>query len=204
MVFSSCSPEVSALAVIGGAVLYLLIGALIGALVNKILKDADEAEVLVVFSVIFWPIAIVAGLIYIIGMYVFFPLFGATKADVRAEGRRLDARIDEQCSEPLDVSNDYVAVASTPSFKEGDVITGIVPQTDYDGNNISYNHLYQGCKCRVLSIKESGSMRVILIDHVDKEAQKDSIGKTFIAPARNFKLVKNPVKTRKVVNAKKK
>ena len=44
-------------------------------------------------------------------------------------------------------------------------------------------------------------MKVILLSHVDKEAHRSAIGKTFNAPARNFALVKNTTK-KKVVKKK--
>lgn len=201
MVFENCSESVIVLAWIGGVALYLLVGALIGWLVSELVINIDKEsrKMLVIFSIILWPLAIAVSIIYIVGMFILFPLFGATREYVDNTEDRINRKIDKQCSAPSDVSDDLDIFDDKAPFKAGDIITGIVPQTDKNGNNISYEHLYQGCKCRVLSIDGDGAMRVILIGHKDREAQKDYIGETFDAPARNFTLVKKPSGKRKAV-----
>lgn len=204
MVFGSCPEVVSLLAIFGGIVIYLLIGCLIGAIISKFAENEskNDRDTLVIFGVVLWPLAIVAGIIYVIIRLFLNLFFGATRDYVDKAVDRVDNRISEECSAPVDVSDSLDIFDEGTAFKVGDIITGTVPQTDRDGNNISYEHLYQGCKCRVLSIKSNGSMRVILIDHKDKAAHIDYIGQTFTAPARNFTKVKKIAKKRKVVKKK--
>ncbi len=204
MVNGSCPEVVILLAWIGGVVIYLLIGCLIGAIVSELAKDKSKSdrETLVVFSIILWPIAIAAGIIYVVVRLLLNLFFCATTDYVDRAVGRVDDRISEECSAPVDVSDNLDIFDEGVAFKVGDVVTGVVPQTDKDGNNISYEHLYQGCKCRVLSIKNNGSMRVILIGHKDKDAHAGCIGETFTVPARNFTKVKNPVRKRKAVKRK--
>ena len=200
MVYENCSELVSAFAVLGGIFLYALIGLVIGLVVRQFLRDGqldDDEVLLVVLSVIFWPIAIVVGIFYVIGAWVTAPLWAASRSDLRRTEDRLSRKIDNECIGRIGLSN-IVAVSSKPSFKVGDIITGIVPQTDSDGENISYKHLYQGCRCRILRIDEDDSMKVILIGHKDKEAHGSYIGETFTAPARNFTLVRKPAKRKPV------
>lgn len=204
MVYESCSDGIILLAYVGGIALYFLVGFLISVLVCEISKGIGEnnRDFLMVLSFILWPIVIVVSAIYILGMWILFPLFGATREYVDRSEDRVNRRIYEQCSTAVDVSDDLDIFTPSTVFKVGDIITGIVPQTDKDGSNISYNHLYQGCKCRVLSIKPNGAMKVILIGHKDREAHIEAIGKTFNAPARNFTKVRKPAKKQK--SAKKK
>lgn len=208
--FAGCSEAVRILAIFGGAVLYILIGLIVHYIANKIFDNVSDEFGLALICIVFWPIAVpvfvLAMILYAIGSYLLMPFWVASREDLsRAESRIMD-RIDEQCSNPIDVSGDVEVVASKPPFKVGDIITGIVPQTNIEGGVISYKHLYQGCKCRVLSIRESGSMRVVLVDHKDKEAHRTVIGDTFTVPARNFTLVKKKAKKlakkRKVVKKK--
>ena len=67
MVIENCSEVVKLLAIIGGIAIYLLIGCVIGAIVSELAKDKSKSdrETLVVFSIILWPIAIAAGIIYV-------------------------------------------------------------------------------------------------------------------------------------------
>ncbi len=206
MVIENCSEVVKLLAIIGGIAIYLLIGCVIGAIVSELTKDKSKSdkEILVVFSIMLWPIAIAAGIIYVVVRLFSNLFFCATTYYVDRAVSRVDNRISEECSAPVDVSDSLNIFDEGTAFKAGDVVTGVVPQTDKDGNNISYEHLYKGCKCRVLSIKSNGSMRVILIGHKDKDAHADYIGETFDAPARNFTKVKNSVRKRKAVKKKSK
>ena len=188
-------------AVVGIVVTYFAIGAFIGWIVSSCIKNRCEVdeELLVIFSVIFWPAAIVVGLVYLVVMWLAFPFIAATREYVDNAVNRTNRRIDRECSTYVDVGNDLDIFNKKAPFKEGDVITGIVPQTDEDGEVISYKHLYQGCKCRVLRIDNNGSMKVILIGHKDMNAHASYIGETFTAPARNFTKVKNIAKKSKVV-----
>lgn len=193
---NGCSEGVLLLATFGGIFLYLVVGALVAALLREILKDCDEESFLLVISFIFWPVALVALVLYIVGMWILTPLWAATKVDLRETESRLSDRIDIRCTPAIRYSPDGYDLdifeyedAKNP-FKEGDIVTGIVPQTDKNGNKISYNHLYQGCRCRVLSTNGSNSMKVILIGHKDLEAHRRQIGKTFNVPTRNFTVVR--------------
>ncbi len=204
MVYENCSELISVLAVVGGVAIYAIMGVLIGSFIYAILKNAsdNDREFLSAVGGVFWPLAIIAGIIYVIGMWFLFPLFGATRDYVDRSESRVNRRIDRECSTPVDVSDDLDIFDANASFKVGDVITGTVPQTDHHGETMSYKHLYQGCKCRVLSIDSNDSMKVILIDHKDKAAHAHKIGETFIAPARNFTLVKKIAKKRKAAKKK--
>ena len=200
MVYENCSELTIALAMLGGAFLYFLAGALVGVIISKIFGNNSDTEPLIIFGVILWPFVIVAGLTYLICAWITAPLWAASKDDLRNTEDRLSDKIDDRY---LVESNPSSSVSRNAPFKVGDIITGIVPQTDSDGSNISYEHLYQGCKCRVLSIDRDDSMKVILIGHKDKEAHSSYIGKTFTAPARNFTKVRNYAK-KKVVKKKSK
>ena len=197
---AGCSDIVVFFACIGLAVLYALIGLLVAFLVKEVFtEEGDEDELLFVFAIILWPVFLAVMVLMTIAMWIFTPLWAATKRDLRDTERRLSDRIQEECSEPICYSEEMEEDLFDKSFKVGDIITGTIPQTDNHGKNISYEHLYQGCKCRVLRIKENESMKVILIDHKDRDAHKDYIGETFTAPARNFTLVRSPAKKRKAV-----
>lgn len=205
MVYENCSDVTVIFATIGVIVAYFAIGALIGSIVNALMrnKSGDDKDLLVILSVVFWPVAIVMGIVYAIARLLALPFIVATKEDLSDTEDRLNRRIDDECSTCVDVANDLDIFTSKVPFKVDDIITGIVPQTDADGSNMSYNILYRGCRCRVLSINERGSMKVILVSHKDKEAHADRIGETFTVPARNFTLVKKVAKKRKVVKGKK-
>lgn len=69
-------------------------------------------------------------------------------------------------------------------FKVGDLVTGA------KGNPNGYQILYPGCVCRVLQVDGEGDMEIILVDHIDKEAQENEIGRTFEVSMENFDLIK--------------
>jgi len=71
-------------------------------------------------------------------------------------------------------------------FKVGDIITGV------SGNPGDYQTVYEGCVCRVLNIVNNKKIKVILIDHKDKEAH--DLGSIHVVSAKNFKLIKKPTK----------
>lgn len=213
MVYENCSDLTIALAILGGAVLYLSIGLLVGVIISSFTKNMSKGDkaFFLMTGRIFWPVAIIIMVIYGIALYLTFPFFAATREYVDDAEYRVKSMISRECSTFLDAFNGNELDIFTPSlpFKAGDIVTGIVPQTDKDGEVIAYSHLYQGCKCRVLSIKSNGSMEVILIGHKDKEAHANRLGDTFTAPARNFTKVKKVaikrklIKKHKVVRAKK-
>lgn len=204
MVLENCSELVTSLAIIGGTALYALMGILVAAIISALTENwpKSDREFFTVLGGVMWPFAIIVGMIYLVGMWILFPLIGATRRQVDDVESRLNDRIDSRCSGYVDLSDDCDMFEIDTAFKVGDVITGIVPQTDYSGNVMSYKHLYQGCRCRVLSIDCNNSMEVILIGHKDKEAHAHKIGEIFTAPARNFTLVKKTAKKRKVTKKK--
>lgn len=89
-------------------------------------------------------------------------------------------------------------------FKVGDLITGL------KGNPGDYEHLTDRSVCRVLEINEDEGMKVLFLDHKDREEQEEDIGKIYDAPAENFVSLRNATakraskKTIKKTKAKKK
>jgi len=198
MVYENCSVLIELLAIMGGAFIYLLFGYLVAMLFRELFRDEfdrDELAIMLVLCIVLWPFVIVLGLFYVVGCWITVPIWAASRRDVRESEYRLSNRIEEKCSTTIDLSDDVEVVAT---FKVGDIVTGRIPQTNKHGQNISYNHLYQGCKCRVLGIDRNNSMKVILIDHKDISAHRDAIGSTFVVPARNFTKVNVSHKKKKV------
>ena len=184
------------LAWIGGISIYVAAGGLTGSLVYKALKkksDESSAVVLAALMGIFWPIAVPFG--FIIGS-VYRLVAGLVFA-----GSGKDLSVTSSCEDNKkedsndDEEDDEEEEEDECKFKVGDLITGV------SGNPGNYNHLYEGCVCRVLEI-DGNEMKVILIDHKDKEAHKDNIGETFEeADPENFKLIpkKRPLRAKKPV-----
>ena len=118
----------------------------------------------------FWPVTIIIGIIYIPLKWIILPFTAAEKKDLNNMEQRLSKKI---------VLNS-VTPKITTKFKVGDLIKGV------KGNPDNYEHLNEGCLCKVLSIDEEGRMKVVLVDHKKFSEHKDYIGNTFKAPARNF------------------
>lgn len=138
--------------------------------------DSDDERAL---CSIFWPILAIgwfAG--YYIVRLVSLPIVGATQKDIK------------DLEDKIETSRTPCTPVIKPKFKVGDLITGIA------GNPDGYKHLYEGCKCRVITIDEKGKMELLLLEHKDKEAQRKFIGDTFVAPSRNFVLIK-PARSRR-------
>lgn len=107
------------LAVIGGIVLYGIVGFLIYQIIKAFKEDLDSE--LVVLFIIFWPIIIVGGiavaiLYYVVG-YIFkffaYPIVGVDKADLReSEDRiidKIDAKIDREDNKIMNyLESEYV------------------------------------------------------------------------------------------------
>ena len=125
----------------------------------------------------FWPVTILIGLIYIPIKWIILPFTAAEKRDLNNMEQRLNKKI---------VLNSVVPKITT-KFKVGDLIKGV------KGNPDNYEHLNEGCLCRVLSIDEEGRMKVVLVNHERFNEHKDYVGNVFKAPARNF------VKARKLI-----
>ena len=214
-----CSETVQLLAFFGVIFLYGIVGVVFSLLVNELMKGSDgrqsDKETVVILAGIFWPVTIVALLVWIIAKVINNLLFGATIFDLRRTEGTLRQEIREvsascaPCNSlayssdgyeaQLDIWNVEEQAPIAQPFKVGDLVTGRVPQTDKDGNIISYEHLYTGCKCRVLSIDDRGVMSLLLLAHKDGVAHKEEIGKTFNAPARNFVPLKGRKKAKKRV-----
>lgn len=188
-IYSKASPG---LAVFGAITLYFIFSFLVFVLIvsvkGKKLRDLDEDEIAVTSLLsgtfpISLPILLIIGFIGWLVEIVQLPYVAATKEDLQDTEERLTEKIEERCF-PRTKRNNYQEsnIPEKRMFKVGDVITGI------KGNPGDYQHLGEGCVCRVVSIDENGSMEVLLIDHRDFPEQKEYIGNTFKAPARNFKL----------------
>ncbi len=121
----------------------------------------------------FWPITIVGGIIYLVGKWIILPFIAATKKDLRETEQRFNKKIILNCVTPTNSK-------TSKGLKVGDLIKGV------KGNPDNYNHLNEGCLCKILSIDDKGSMKVVLVDHKKFNEHKDVIGNTFKAPARNF------------------
>lgn len=177
---------------IGVITLYLLIATVVGRMVYKAVDGSDsDKQFGAIMGGIFFPVTIILGLIVLwikaicnvkleAEPEVDVPYYESAIEDLRDEINLV--RVD--CNSTKEVPKKVVK-STKPSLKVGDVITGV------SGNPDRYEVLYEGCKCRVLSINDEGSMRVILLDHSDKDAHKANIGRTFKAPSRNFVLFKS-------------
>lgn len=174
-----CSDTIQVFAIIGMIVVFAAIYFGLAVLVSEVLLaikgkrypqlSRDEKD-MVILGTIFWPITLVVGLVWLVAKWIILPFIAATKQDLRETEQRINRKI---------ILNS-VAPKSTKKFKVGDLIQGV------KGNPDNYKHLNEGCKCRVLSIDEKGSMKLVLVDHKNFNAHKDVIGNTFKAPARNF------------------
>lgn len=186
----NCSDATLFYAVIGRIVVFLAIYTLLAILVRGIAlliygKKYSELDnnnkTIVNLATVFWPFAIIIGLVWWLIEALALPFTAARKRDLRNLRTELVERIDDTC----DPSPEPVT-----KFKVGELITGI------RGNPDNYNHLNEGCVCRVVSIDEQERMKVVLVDHKDFEGHSDVIGKVFKAPARNF--IKYTRRTKKV------
>ena len=197
--FDCCPPEVQALAIIGGIIVYAFIGFLVGTLVRELTKNSremseEDKKALAIFAAVLWPLAIVVLILLPILYWFLFPLIGATRQDVRNSEERLSEKIESTCTPvaPVETSEDLFGEGPVePPFIPGDIITGV------QGNPDGYKVLYGGCFCRVLSINDKGSMKLLLLDHLDRDAHQEKIGNTYTAPARNFVLIKDKKKAKK-------
>jgi len=152
--------------------LYLVILGLTARGIYSSLKNwsKDDKIFLSILGGIFWPITIPSGILsYWIYSILNIPLgnnFGG----------------EEYEEDNGDTPNQRKV---RPKFKVGNLITGV------SGNPGNYQRLYEGCVCRVLEVRNN-DIKVILVDHKDKEAHK--IGTVHTVPAKNFKLIKKPTK----------
>lgn len=176
----ACPTDTLFFAAIGKIVVFLAVYSVIALIVSQIILailgkryselDSDK-KTLVILGAIFWPLAMVVGLVYWVIEAIALPFTAARKRELSELRTELVGKIDEvnnPTPEPI------------TKFKVGALITGV------RGNPDDYNHLDEGCVCRVISIDEEGKMKVVLVDHKDFNEHNDVIGKVFKAPERNF------------------
>jgi len=180
-----CCPDgVWGFAIIGAILTYGIVGWAIYLILNSNNKASDSEAPLIIA---FWPIILLYGILYLIGLWVLFPLIGATKKELTATENRLDRKINntlvvksaEDAGEEYLLDSDYdngikflEDKERASRFKIGDLITG---KPDNPGN---YKHYYKGCVARILNIDNNRqhNLRVKMIGHIDQEANKNKIG----------------------------
>jgi len=90
-----CPDWINFLAIIGGALIYCLIGFLIFLLVKFIKEDIDWGYI--VLFIILWPaviaMAIAYGVIWFIGRIITMIIIGATKDDLRDLEHKMESKI---------------------------------------------------------------------------------------------------------------
>lgn len=183
------------LAWIGFVCLYTVTGAFVGrAIANYTRRDCgDEGSLLLgVIGGFFWPAGVtvlifgllIRGMIYSgVDTQSSEPYYSSSSSSQRKSETEEDDADDDDEEEEEEVCK----------FKVGELVTGA------EGNPSNAVHLYPGCVCRVIELDEydSDRMKVILVDHIDKEAQKDSIGDTYWGDAEDFAPVPKPVKAKR-------
>lgn len=192
-----CSAETLLFAAIGKFVVFLAIYTLLSLIIRGLILSIydkkyselnNDKKTLVNLATVFWPIAIIVMVVWWLIEAILLPFTAARKRDLRELRTELVERIDETCNPQAQ---------ELTKFKVGELITGI------RGNPDNYNHLNEGCVCRVTSIDERGRMKVVLVDHKDFSEHVDVIGKVFKAPERNFvKFTKRTSKVKKVAKKK--
>lgn len=178
----NCPPEIFFLVAIGALVIYGLVAGLIYYLLNLIneeYKFTDRASC--IFIGILFPVALPALalilIVYWLVLWIAFPFIGATKRDLKES----EARIMESLgSKKAKIKSALMITPKIEEFKAGDLVTGI------KGNPGNFQHLYEGCVCRVIDPNYSkDKIELVLIDHKDFEAQKEYIG-TIYYPQKRF------------------
>jgi len=173
------------LAFMGGLSLYIVIATAVGKAIYNQTSDLteDERTFLSVFSGALFPITIPVIIIMLwITALINIPS-SSKKEEEETTKRSFKSKEDEEYAKT--------------KFKEGDLITGV------KGNPGNYRIFYQGCVCRVLkTYPKDEDMRVILVDHVDKEAHETDFGKTRTVPWKNFTLIKQKKNIEKVAKKK--
>ncbi len=182
IVLNNCPKETIFFSIIGKIVVFVALYTLMAFLIRgialliagkKYSELEDGKKDLVNLATVLWPLAIVFGLIYWLAEAIALPFTAARRRELRESEERLVEKIETRC--PSAPEPELVT-----KFKVGALITGI------RGNPDNYNHLNEGCVCRVASIDEEEKMKVVLVDHKDFAGHVDVIGKVFKAPARNF------------------
>ena len=96
------------------------------------------------------PLTLIIGALYWVVKLIALPFVAAEKRDLREMETRLDKKI---------IINTPISKRPKTKFAVGNLITGI------KGNPDNYEHLDEGCVCKVLTIDEQGKMTVVLVDH---------------------------------------
>ncbi len=192
-------------AFMGGLSLYIVIATIVGRGIYSFGKRRWNEEGRFAAAIVggaFFPISVPIGIgIFWIWSIVSIPL---------RNGGDQNTDVEECAQEVSDVSERVGTLErsneTTPSepetvpkakFKAGDLITGI------KGNPAGYKHLYEGSACRVLEVEGGKPMKVVLVDHIDFNAHRESIGEEFRAPQRYFTLMKSVAKKKAVTKKKK-
>jgi len=101
----NCCPDwILSLAVIGGAIIYALIGVLIFFLIKSV-KDDLEMECILLF-IFLWPLiiagAIAYGVVYYIVRLIAMPIIGADKYDLKDLEGKMERKITREDNKILD------------------------------------------------------------------------------------------------------
>lgn len=188
------------LAFMGGLSLYVVIATIVGKAVYSRMKgEGEDARfAAAIFCGFLFPISVPIIVLVIWVWSIINVPFGRDEDETTSVGdsQRLNA-VESRVRNLEEHGSETKISKPKTKFKVGDLITGV------SGNPGNYKHLYEGCVCRVLNVDDNKAMNVVLIDHIDFNAQTDYIGQTFKAPQRYFTLVKQKADTKKVAKKKK-
>jgi len=173
---------IGVLAGVGGISLYLVVMALVSRGIYAASKgNRDDRITWALIGGLLWPL-VVPAVILVFWIYSILRIPLDESMFNSKEEKELTTCIEE-LNEAKKTVKDLKNKDVKSVFKVGDEITGVV------GNPDEYNVLYEGCVCRVLKVDGDKPMKLILIGHKDKEAHQNKFGKTYTAPARNFRLI---------------
>ena len=195
------------LAIMGIISIYIVVGRRVGLSIYKSMKSDDEDGRIAaaIIGGIFWPIAVPIGIAvdWIVQIVSIPTRVEGNNQESDANNGNQELRDMTERVRTLESSREDSSSESEPEteprakFKVGDLITGV------SGNPGNYNHLHEGCVCRVIGVESGKAMNVVLVDHMDFNAHREQIGKRFKAPQRYFTLIKAPAK-KKVAKTKRK
>ncbi len=188
------------LALMGGISLYVVIATIVGRAVYSRTRDWEEDTrfAAAIFCGFLFPIS-VPIIILVIWIWSIMSVPLGTDDEVQTtnigDSQELNT-VKERLRTLEGARNVPQAPKPKTKFKVGDLITGVL------GNPDGYKHLYEGCVCRVLKTNDDKAMSVVLVDHIDFNAQRDYIGEIFKAPPRNFALIQPKTVKKKVTKKK--
>ena len=122
---AGCPEWVITLAVVGGALIYVLIGFLIYSIIKAFIEDIDSDFVII--CIFFWPIlivgAVVVGIVYYIARLIAMPIIGADKYDLKVLGDKMEDTIDTKITREDNkimryLESDYVPPKAKRKAKE--------------------------------------------------------------------------------------